>query len=119
MRTAASGRETALFQGPVEVDETYMGGQRKNMPKAKRAKLEGRGTVGKTAIVGAKDRATNAVSAKVVQDTDAKTLQGFVADHATPGATSTQTMPQPTRACPLITKAYAIASASMLMAWPY
>ena len=87
LRTAASGRETALFQGPVEVDETYMGGQRKNMPKAKRAKLEGRGTVGKTAIVGAKDRTTNAVSAKVVQETDAETLQGFVADHAAPGAT--------------------------------
>ena len=24
------------FAGPVEVDETYMGGKRKNMPKAKR-----------------------------------------------------------------------------------
>ena len=75
------------FGGPVEVDETYMGGKRKNMPKAKRAKLEGRGSVGKTAIVGAKDRATNAVSAKVVKETDAETLQGFVADHAAPDAT--------------------------------
>ena len=35
----------ALFSGPVEVDEAYLGGKRKNMPKAKRAKLEGRGAV--------------------------------------------------------------------------
>ena len=35
------------FSGPVEVDETYVGGKRKNMPKAKREKLEGRGPVGK------------------------------------------------------------------------
>ena len=87
LRKAATGKPAGLFHGPVEVDETYMGGQRKNMPKAKRAKLEGRGTVGKTAIVGAKDRATKAVSAHVVQETDTKTLQRFVADHAAPGAT--------------------------------
>ena len=29
----------APFAGPVEVDETYIGGKRKNMPKSKRAKL--------------------------------------------------------------------------------
>ena len=34
--------------GPVEVDETYMGGLRENMPKAKRRTLKGRGPVGKT-----------------------------------------------------------------------
>ena len=48
------------FEGPVEVDETYMGGKRKNMALKKRAKLEGRGPVGKTAIVGMKDRTSNA-----------------------------------------------------------
>ena len=68
-------------------DETYMGGKRKNMPKAKRRTLEGRGAAGKTAVIGAKDRATNKVSAAVVQETDAETLQDFVADHAAPDAT--------------------------------
>ena len=77
---------THLFSGPVETDETYLGGKRKNMPKAKRKELTGRGAVGKTAVIGAKDRDTNQVSAEVVQATDAKTLQGFVADHAAPGA---------------------------------
>ena len=47
----------------------------------------GRGGIGKSAVVGAKDRATNEVRAEVVNGTDAKTLQGFVADHAAPSAT--------------------------------
>ena len=57
------------------------------MPKAKRAKIKGRGAVDKTAVVGAKDRATNQVAAKAIKDTDSKTLQGFVSDHAAPDAT--------------------------------
>ena len=79
----------ALFGGPVEVDETYVGGKRKNMSNAKRAELAGtgRGPVGKTAVVGAKDRDSNQVAAKVVTSTDAPTLQGFVKKHADPKAT--------------------------------
>ena len=48
------------YDGPVEVDETYMGGKRRNMSNARRKELAdtGRGAVGKTAVVGAKDRAT-------------------------------------------------------------
>ena len=75
-----------VFAGPVEVDETYIGGKRKNMPKSKRAELSGRGAVGKTAVVGAKDRATNKVAAQVVTATDAPTLQSFVEDRAAPDA---------------------------------
>ena len=75
------------FSGPVEVDETYMGGKRKNMSNAKRATLTGRGAVGKTAVVGAKDRATKRVAAKVVERTDKPTLHGFVAAHADPDTT--------------------------------
>ena len=47
----------------------------------------GRGTVGKTAVVGAKDRKTNKVRAKVVENTDANTLQEFVVASAADGAT--------------------------------
>ena len=74
------------FVGPVEADETYIGGKRKNMPKSKRKALTGRGAVGKTAIAGAKDRETNRVTARVVQDVDGPTLQGFVRETAAPGA---------------------------------
>ena len=77
------------FSGPVEVDETYFGGKRRNMSNAKRAELAGtgRGPVGKTAVVGAKDRATKQVAAQVVRSTNKETLQGFVKDHADSEAT--------------------------------
>ena len=77
------------FDGPVEVDETFVGGKRKNMSNAKRKELSGtgRGSVGKTAVVGAKDRASNQVSARVVESVDKTTLHGFVIEHTASGAT--------------------------------
>ena len=76
------------FEGPVEVDEAFFGGLRKNMSTAKRKELEGtgRGPVGKTAVVGMKDRKTGRVAAKVVDSVDGQTLQGFVDGHASPDA---------------------------------
>ncbi len=78
--------KAAPFAGPVEVDETYIGGKRKNMSRAKRKNLTGRGAAGKAAVVGAKDRATNHVTARTAKGTDTATLQGFVRETAKPGA---------------------------------
>ena len=66
-----------LFSGPVEVDETYVGG-----------KATGRGSVpkGKAIVAGVKDRATKAVAAQVAPDSKRGTLQGVVTKHAKPGS---------------------------------
>ena len=88
-KAAESG--SGVFSGPIEVDETYMSGKRANMSNTKRRELAeegaGRGSVGNTAVVGAKDRATKQVRAQVVEATDKPTLQGFVIRNSSPDAT--------------------------------
>ena len=50
----ATEKGAALFAGPVAADGTYIGGKGKNMSNEQRKELRGggRGTVGKTAVVG-------------------------------------------------------------------
>ena len=76
--------EDFAFCGPVEADETYIGGREKNKHKDKRMKAAG-GPVGKAIVAGVKDRCSNRISAKVVPDTKAPTLTKLVADHVEPG----------------------------------
>ncbi len=68
---------TAMFVGPVESDETAIGGIEKNKHNSRKLR-QGRGSVGKTIVHGILDRETNQVVAGVVEETDAVTLQGRI-----------------------------------------
>lgn len=73
----ALASDAGPFAGPVEADETFVGGIEANKHANKKLKA-GRGTVGKAAVAGVRDRETGKVRAAVVPNTDKATLQGFV-----------------------------------------
>ena len=87
LREALTETSVETFTGPVEVDETYVGGKAKNMhARDRERRITGRGGADKTAVAGVRDRATGRVRAAVVQRTDGPTLKGFVAAHSEDGA---------------------------------
>ena len=65
--------------GPSKPMKPLSGGKEANKHKGK--KLHTRGTVGKAAVVGMKDRETNQITAMPVKSVDRSTLQGFVHRH--------------------------------------
>ena len=74
-RSAMSGDYIAPLSGIVEVDETFVGGKGKNRHLRKR--IGHPGTYGKVAVIGAIAR-KGMVVAKVIENTDTRTLDAFV-----------------------------------------
>ena len=67
------------FEGPVEADETHMGGKARNRHAHK-------ADPGKTAVIGVKDRATGRVAAVPVHEVTTATATAMVAASTRPGA---------------------------------
>ncbi|MCY3813410.1 MAG: IS1595 family transposase [Gammaproteobacteria bacterium] len=81
----ACGRDDFTVGNVVEVDETYIGGKETNKHADKKLNA-GRGTVGKEAVVGVKERGGK-VKAQPVERTDKRTLREFIEGNVDQGAT--------------------------------
>ena len=83
----AAEKNLAMFAGPAEADETYIGGKEKNKYSGKRHRKWSL-TEGKSIVAGVRDRPTRTISPAVVERGDKETLQGFVSDRTEETATA-------------------------------
>jgi IS1 family transposase len=86
IREAVKTDDGVLPTGIIECDETFVGGKAKNMHKVDREKkIQGRGSVGKAMVLGAKMRGGDV---RLVHEkrADRKTLHAFIKSQVSPQA---------------------------------
>jgi len=83
----ACGGDLTKLQGLIEVDETYVGGIEANKHEGKKLKA-GRGAVGKTAVLGMRERGKGGrTKGKVLKNTEAGTIVDTIVQHVEVGST--------------------------------
>ncbi len=80
----ACGNDPSILRGIFAIDETYISGKERNK-HGNNKKRAGRGTVGKTPVLGVRERLGRA-RAKPVLNTSAGTLQATIHEHVVPGS---------------------------------
>jgi len=78
----ACGNDTDILQGIVEVDETFFGGLESNKHKNKKLN-EGRGAVGKMAVIGMRERGGR-TTAKPIDSNDSATIHAMIQENVLP-----------------------------------
>ena len=91
--------EYGMCKGPIEVDETYIGGKEANEHGKQEAEGSGVPPLARRLWLVPRIGILVRYGAAVISDTKTDTLQGFVADNTDPEAEVYMTMPQHTVTC--------------------